>query len=101
MLDMSHHIHDLRFGDNDDKSGAFGVNSLANFNSEKEIEEAFMGITYTYFLDIIEKNIIDTDQEKGAESYIYTARLNEVILAQLPMVYFKYYLFYLDMKPTR
>lgn len=48
-----------------------------------------MGITYTYFLDIIEKNTIDENQEKGKESYIYTARLNEVILAQLPMVYFR------------
>ena len=49
-----------------------------------------MGITYTYFLDIIEKNVVDEAQEKGQELYIYTARLNEVILAQLPMVYFKY-----------
>ena len=35
-----------------------------------------MGITYTYFLDIIQKNVIDEDQEKGQELYIYTARLN-------------------------
>jgi hypothetical protein len=50
-----------------------------------------MGITYTYFLDIIEKNIIDENNEKGEEIYIYTARLNEVILAQMPMVYFRYF----------
>ena len=49
-----------------------------------------MGITYTYFLDIIEFNSIDVNKEKGKEQYIYTARLNEVILAQLPMVYFRY-----------
>jgi hypothetical protein len=53
------------------------------------IEEVFMGITYTYFLDIIEKNSIDANSDKGRESYIYTARMNEVILAQMPMVYFK------------
>jgi hypothetical protein len=100
MLDMSHHIHELRFGDHVDAE-AYGANSLKNFNSEKEIEEAFMGITYTYFLDIIERNIIDTNKDTGVESYIYTARLNEVILAQLPMVYFKYRLCYLDTKPTR
>ncbi len=49
-----------------------------------------MGITYTYFLDIIEFNSIDVNKEKGKQQYIYTARLNEVILAQLPMVYFRY-----------
>jgi hypothetical protein len=64
------------------------------------IEEVFMGITYTYFLDIIEKNSIDANSDKGRESYIYTARMNEVILAQMPMVYFKYHLFYLDMRRT-
>jgi hypothetical protein len=58
-----------------------------------------MGITYTYFLDIIEKNTIDVNNEKGKETYIYTARLNEVILAQLPMVYFRFIFEYLDMKP--
>lgn len=57
-----------------------------------------MGITYTYFLDIIEKNTIDENNEKGEETYIYTARLNEVILAQLPMVYFKYVIYEIDMK---
>jgi hypothetical protein len=57
MLDMSHHIYELRFGE--EKSNEYGTNSLENFNSEKEIEEVFMGITYTYFLDIIEKNTID------------------------------------------
>jgi len=62
------------------------------------IEEVFMGITYTYFLDIIEKNSISANSEKGKESYIYTARMNEVILAQMPMVYFKYYSFHVDMK---
>lgn len=36
MLDMSHIIHELRFGDN--KSLEYGTNSLGNFNSEKEIE---------------------------------------------------------------
>jgi len=90
MLDMSHHIYELRFGDSDSKE-EYGTNSLKNFNSEKEIEEVFMGITYTYFLDIIEKNYIDENNEKGSELYIYTARLNEVILAQLPMVYFRYF----------
>lgn len=63
MLDMSHHIHELRFGNK--TSEEYGTNSLGNFNSEKEIEEVFMGITYTYFLDIIEKNIIDENNEKG------------------------------------
>ena len=57
-----------------------------------------MGITYTYFLDIIEKNTIDENNEIGEETYIYTARLNEVILAQLPMVYFKYVIYEIDMK---
>jgi len=63
------------------------------------IEEVFMGITYTYFLDIIEKNSISTNSDKGVESYIYTARMNEVILAQMPMVYFKYSYFHIDMRP--
>ena len=85
---MTHHIYELRFGNA--TSEEYGTNSLGGFNSEKEIEEVFMGITYTYFLDIIEKNVVDEAQEKGQELYIYTARLNEVILAQLPMVYFKY-----------
>jgi len=49
-----------------------------------------MGITYTYFLDIIERNTIDVNNVKGDENYIYTARLNQVILGQLPMVYFTY-----------
>jgi hypothetical protein len=62
------------------------------------IEEVFMGITYTYFLDIIEKNSISTNSDKGVESYIYTARMNEVILAQMPMVYFKYSYFHIDMR---
>jgi hypothetical protein len=54
MVDMSHHIHELRFGDNEITGANLpGINSLGNFNSEKEIEEVFMGITYTYFLDII------------------------------------------------
>lgn len=48
-----------------------------------------MGITYTYFLDIVERNTIYENDADGVESYLYTARLNEVILAQLPMVYFK------------
>lgn len=60
-----------------------------------------MGITYTYFLDIIEKNTIDVNNEKGKENYIYTARLNEVILAQLPMVYFRFIFCDLDMRPIR
>jgi hypothetical protein len=60
-----------------------------------------MGITYTYFLDIIEKNTIDENNEKGKESYIYTARLNEVILAQLPMVYFRYLYSHPGMKPIQ
>lgn len=98
MLDMTHHIYYLRFGE--EESTEYGSNSLKDFNSEKEIEEVFMGITYTYFLDIIEKNTIDVNNEKGKESYIYTARLNEVILAQLPMVYFKYSLYYEDTKLT-
>lgn len=85
---MSHIIHELRFGNKTQEE--HGTNSLGNFNSEKEIEEVFMGISYTYFLDIIEKNVIDENNEKGQELYIYTARLNEVILAQLPMVYFRY-----------
>jgi hypothetical protein len=60
-----------------------------------------MGITYTYFLDIIEKNTIDVNNEKGKETYIYTARLNEVILAQLPMVYFRYILANLGIRLTQ
>lgn len=72
---------------------------MGDFNSEKMIEEVFMGITYTYFLDIIEKNSINTNSDKGVESYIYTARMNEVILAQMPMVYFKYNFFHIDMRP--
>ena len=88
MFDMSHHIYQLQFGD-DISSNAPGTNSLKDFNSEKEIEEVFMGITYTYFLDIIEENKIDVNNEKGKESYLYTARLNEVILSSLPMVFFK------------
>lgn len=72
---------------------------MGDFNSEKMIEEVFMGITYTYFLDIIEKNSINTNSDKGVESYIYTARMNEVILAQMPMVYFKYNFSHIDMRP--
>ena len=85
---MTHKIHKMSFGEereNDEQ----GTNSLSGFNSEKEIKEVFMGITYTYFLDIMERNIIDENSDKGVESYIYTARLNEVVLAQLPMVYFR------------
>lgn len=54
---MSHRIYSLQFGNS--TSDEYGTNSLGNFNSEKEIDEVFMGITYTYFLDIIEKNVID------------------------------------------
>jgi hypothetical protein len=36
MFDMSHHIHELRFGDQ--VSDEYGTNSLGDFNSEKEIE---------------------------------------------------------------
>ena len=32
------------------------------------------------------------DDEEGSERYFYTARLNEVILASAPMVYFRYLL---------
>lgn len=60
-----------------------------------------MGITYTYFLDIIEKNTIDVNNEKGKETYIYTARLNEVILAQLPMVFFRYFVCNVGMRPIQ
>ena len=63
MLDMSHHIYELRFGEN--QSDEYGTNSLGNFNSEKEIDEVFLGITYTYFLDIIEKNAIDENNAQG------------------------------------
>jgi hypothetical protein len=56
MFDMTHHIYELRFGN--DRTGFYGENSLENFNSEKFIEEAFLGITYTYFLDIIEQNVV-------------------------------------------
>ena len=64
MLDMSHHINKLNFGEereNDEE----GTNSLAGFNSEKEIQEVFMGITYTYFLDIMERNVIDENSDQG------------------------------------
>ena len=44
---MTHHIYELRFGNA--TSEEYGTNSLGGFNSEKEIEEVFMGITYTYF----------------------------------------------------
>lgn len=57
MLDMSHHIHKLTFGEDNESTQNMG--SLGGFNSEKEIEEVFMGITYTYFLDIMEQNVID------------------------------------------
>lgn len=96
---MTHHIHELKFGE--EESDETGTNSLGDFNSEKVIEEVFMGITYTYFLDIIEKNSIDANSDKGRESYIYTARMNEVILAQMPMVYFKYSSFHVDTRLIR
>ena len=45
-------------------------------------------------MDIIEQNIVHQQGINkiilGTEAYMYTARLNEVVLAQLPMVYFKY-----------
>lgn len=53
---MSHHIYELRFGE--EKTDYYGENSLQDFNSEKFIEESFLGITYTYFLDIIEQNVV-------------------------------------------
>lgn len=56
---MSHHIYTLRFGN--DETKFYGENSLADFNSEKFIEESFLGITYTYFLDIIEQNIVEKE----------------------------------------
>jgi len=32
--------------------------SLDGFKSEKEIPEEFLGITYAYFLEIVEKNAV-------------------------------------------
>ena len=87
---MSHIINKLTFGNNDVTK--YGENSLSGFNSEKEIEEQFLGISYTYFLDIIEHTLIDevSSNNTGKDTYLYTARLNEVILDRLPLVYFKY-----------
>ena len=87
-FDLSHKINELSFGDNVDFER--GGNSLGGFNSEKEIQDNFLGITYTYFLDIIENNEIDMSDQTAKESYLYTARLNEVILAQFPMLLFRY-----------
>ena len=58
MLDMSHIIHKMSFGE-ENEDYELGTNSLSGFSSEKEIKEVFMGITYTYFLDIMERNIVD------------------------------------------
>ena len=89
QFDFSHKVRHLYFGDTPTKY-LKGLNSLGGFDSSKEIEDNFMGITYTYFLDIIEHNELDKSTEKTKESYYYTARLNEVILAQFPMVLFRY-----------
>lgn len=62
---MSHHIYELRFGE--EKNQLNGENSLQDFNSEKFIQESFLGITYTYFLDIIEQNVI---HEEGNLSFM-------------------------------
>lgn len=60
-----------------------------------------MGISYTYFLDILEENELDLKDDRAEEHYFYTARLNEVILATAPMVYFKYEWIEVDMRQTR
>ena len=51
MIDMSHIIHTLTFGE----KSAF-LNTFQDFASQKEIGENFLGISYTYFLDIVETN---------------------------------------------
>ncbi len=62
---------------------------MRDFQSEKYIPDQHLGISYTYFLDIVENNII-SDSNEGVESYVYTARLNEVLLTGMPMVFIKY-----------
>ncbi len=87
MIDMSHIVHELTFGQVPDRR-VWANNALKDFHSEKQIREAYLGISYTYFLDVMEQNRLEEDGE-GSESYFYTARLNQVILASAPMVYFK------------
>lgn len=84
MIDMSHIIHSMTFGENSDLNVPF-----REFASQKEIGENFLGISYTYFLDIVESNRFNEASEKEKEEYYYTVRMNEVILASAPMVLFK------------
>lgn len=46
---MSHKIHEFWFGENRE----IYSETLLGFESRKEIGEIFLGISYTYFLDIV------------------------------------------------
>lgn len=52
MIDMSHIIHSMYFGEIKDQDSE----TFSEFESHKEINENFLGISYTYFLDIVESN---------------------------------------------
>ena len=52
MIDLTHIIHELSFGEL--KTSEKSMNALKNFHSQKEIIETFLGISYMYFLDIVE-----------------------------------------------
>lgn len=61
-----------------------------------------MGISYTYFLDIVEFNNFDSTSGEYDDTYLYTVRMNEVILGTFPMVFFKYISFsYIGTRPTQ
>lgn len=62
-LDLTHKVNHLYFGENPPEARI--ENTLRKFNSEKEIEEQFLGISYTYFLEIVEKNTVYSNG-KGA-----------------------------------
>ena len=58
IIDMSHTIHELYF--NEGRNQNLGLNAMKGFQSKKEIPEIGSGITYNYFLDIMEENHFDT-----------------------------------------
>lgn len=89
-LDLSHKIHYVHFGEMITGFTNFKVDSFKGFESRKEIPEAFLGISYMYFLDIIESNYYGYGKDRARPLYQYTVRMNEVVLATAPMLVFRY-----------
>lgn len=86
-LDLTHNVNHMYFGESPPEEKI--ENTLKRFRSEKEIDEQFLGISYIYFLEIVEKNRVYSSGFVK-ESFFYTVRINEIMIPMIPQLVFRY-----------